>query len=245
MLHKSVKLCYTTKPIGKRGVNSLEARLSHINRRETLQYLSYRGSAPDEAVAADLDRCEAAVMQAATPRIVWRLFPIEPDGTLGGSRFRPEGESIRALLATCHGAILMAATLGAAVDALIRKNLHSHMGDAVIMDAAASAAIENVCDNLCEDLAAAFAPRFLTDRFSPGYGDFPLAQQRELCQVLDITRRIGVSLTESGLMLPQKTVTALIGVSDQAQPKRHRGCAYCNMYENCAFRKEGTGCGVS
>ena len=93
------------------------------------------------------------------------------------------------------------------------------------------------------ELAERFAPKHLTDRFSPGYGDFPFSQQRDFFDVLDITRRIGVSLTESGLMLPQKSVTALIGVSDRPQAHRHRGCASCILFEDCGFRKEGTHCG--
>ena len=86
------------------------------------------------------------------------------------------------------------------------------MADALILDACAGAAIENVCDNLCADIAAAVAPMYLTDRFSPGYGDLPLAQQFELCRVLDVSRRIGVTLSDGGLMIPQKSVTAVMGI---------------------------------
>ena len=221
----------------------MEARLTQINRRETLQYLRYHGELLPEPISRDLDRCEAAVMAAARPRAVWRLFPLTEDGQLGGTRYVPEGESIRELLASCHAVVLFAATLGSEMDAAIRRAQHQNLGDAVILDAASSAAIENVCDNLCADLAEELAPEYLTDRFSPGYGDFPLSQQQAFFRLLDISRRIGVSLTESGLMVPQKTVTALIGVSSQPQPKRHRGCAYCNLYDDCAYRREGKRCG--
>ena len=160
-----------------------------------------------------------------------------------GTDFCPAGESIRALLASCHSVILFAATLGGEIEAMIRRTQLVNMGDALILDAASSAAIENVCDNLCADLAKQFALDYLTDRFSPGYGDFPLEQQRDFFRLLDIYRRIGVSLTESGLMVPQKTVTALIGVSSQPQPKREQGCTSCKLFETCAYRKEGKSCG--
>jgi hypothetical protein len=75
------------------------------------------------------------------------------------------------------------------------------MADAVILDCCGSSAIENVCDNLCDDLQQA-VDGFLTDRFSPGYGDFPFAQQPDFCRTLDISRRIGVNLSPSGLMIP-------------------------------------------
>ena len=222
----------------------MEARLTGINRRETLQYLSYRGSFIPEEIRADLDRCEALLLRTARPRMVWRLFDLLPDGSLAGTSYRPTGQDIRTMLADCDQVILMAATLGTEAEALLRRTQKRSMSDAVILDAAGSAAIENVCDNLCADLAAAVAPRYLTDRFSPGYGDMPLSDQPDFFRVLDVSRRIGVNLSASGLMVPQKSVTALIGVSDRPQPKRHRGCAYCNLYEHCSYRKDGKSCGA-
>ena len=139
--------------------------------------------------------------------------------------------------------ILMAATLGYEVETLLRRAQIRDMGEAAILDATASAAVENVCDNLCADLAAQFAPAHLTDRFSPGYGDFPLSRQEMFFALLDIRRKIGVSLTESGLMLPQKSVTALMGVSDRPQARRRRGCASCPLFSDCDDRKEGKHCG--
>ncbi len=222
----------------------MEARLTGIERNQVLQYLGYPGGGLSDELSADLTRCERLLMETARPRALWRLFPLLPDGRLGGTDYAPAGESVRELLHGCSEVILMAATLGSEVERLIRRAQIGRMGDAVILDACGSAAIENVCDNLCADLADKMHPRFLTDRFSPGYGDMPLEEQEELFRVLDVTRRIGVSLSQSGLMLPQKSVTALIGVSDTPQPKRHRGCPSCSMFETCAFRKDGKNCGA-
>ena len=93
------------------------------------------------------------------------------------------------------------------------------------------------------DLAQAVAPRMLTPRFSPGYGDFPLAQQAAFCSVLDVSRRIGVSLTSGSLMVPQKSVTALLGVSAHPPAARIAGCDACNLSDRCLYRKEGLSCG--
>lgn len=221
----------------------MAARLTGINRAEALKYLGYTGGSVPEELDAALSRCEQEILNTARPHAVWRLFDLLPDGTLAGTAFRPEGRDVPELLKNCSSVILMAATLGSEGEMLLRRSQVRNMGDAVILDAAASAAVENICDNLCEDLAEQFAPRYLTDRFSPGYGDFPFSQQRDFFEVLDITRKIGVSLSESGFMLPQKSVTALIGVSDLPQPHRHRGCADCVRYEICELRKEGTHCG--
>jgi hypothetical protein len=222
-----------------------EAKLTGISRKETLQYLGWLGSPIPDELEDEISRCESRILETARPRAVWRLFDLLPDGSLAGTQFRPEGQDVPALLKDCSQVILMAVTLGSETERLLRTAQARSMGDAVILDAAAGAAVENVCDNLCRDLEAQFSPRFLTDRFSPGYGDFPFSQQRDFFELLDITRRIGVSLSESGLMLPQKSVTALIGVSDRPQPHRHRGCASCTLFETCRFRKEGTHCGAN
>lgn len=207
-----------------------------------MSYLGVRGE-PAARLSAQMDRCEAMLRRTARPRAVWRLFDALPDGTLAGTDFCPAGDDIRSHLAGCGQVILMAATLGAEVDLLLRRTQASDMALAVVLDACAGAAIENVCGNLCADLAGELAPRYLTDRFSPGYGDMPLAQQQDLCRVLDVSRRIGVSLTPGGLMIPQKTVTALIGLADAPREKRSGGCACCEQYENCVLRKEGASCG--
>ena len=56
---------------------------------------------------------------------------------------------------------------------------------------------------------------YLRPRFSPGYGDLPLALQADVFWALDCTSKIGVSLSESLIMSPQKSVTAIIGISEK------------------------------
>lgn len=221
----------------------MQPRLTGLNRREALLYLGCKGGTITPDIEADIARCEALLLQTARPRIVWRRFPLLPDGTLAGTDFRPQGEDVKTLLHGCEAVILFAATLGAETEALIRRAQVTDMADAVILDACASAAIENVCDNLCDDFAAAEAPLYLTDRFSPGYGDLPFAQQPDFCRLLDVGRRIGVTLSPGGLMIPQKTVTALLGVSPVPVKKRSRGCLDCDLFSTCSYRKEGASCG--
>ena len=220
----------------------MEARLTRISREEALRYLGVRGE-PDSVLSRDLDRCEAQLRSAARPRAAWRLFSLAGDGSLAGTSFRPRGEDLRRHLSGCGRVILMAATLGLETEALLRRAQSVRMADALLMDALASAAVENVCDNLCEDLARTFAPRRLTSRFSPGYGDFPLSQQRELCDVLNAGRLLGISLTPGGMMIPQKSVTAVLGLAGEgASVPARSGCEGCGLSAHCAFRKEGQSC---
>lgn len=221
----------------------MQPRLTGLNRNEALMYLGYKGGEIPADTMADIVRCENILLEIARPRIVWRMFDLLPDKTLSGTGFRPEGTDVQELLCDCRQVILFGATLGAELDALLRRAQIKNLADAVILDACASAAIETICDNLCEDIAASIAPLYLTDRFSPGYGDLPFSQQADVCRILDLPRRIGVTLSPGGLMIPQKSVTALMGVADKPQKMRFRGCAYCNMFKNCIYRKDDRTCG--
>ncbi len=218
-------------------------RLTGIDRDEALRYLGYRSAGPAAPLEAELEQCEKQVLETVRPRAVWRRFALLPDGSLAGADFCPPGEDVKTLLADCREVVLLAATLGAEIEALVRRTQVLDMGRAMLLDACASAAIENVCENLCDDLAREAAPLYLTDRFSPGYGDLPLSCQADFFRLLDIPRRIGVSLSPSGLMIPQKTVTALVGLAPRPQPKRDGGCAVCARFEDCQLRKEGLRCG--
>jgi hypothetical protein len=84
---------------------------------------------------------------------------------------------------------------------------------------------------------------YFTDRFSPGYGDLPLSLQPALTSLLDTSRQIGLTLTDSLILLPRKSVTAVLGLAHKPQTKRFRGCAYCSMFASCAYRKAGKTCG--
>ena len=110
------------------------------------------------------------------------------------------------------------------------------MTDALLYDALASAAIEQVCDAAAGELHRALPELYQTWRFSPGYGDFPLEVQPMLLAVLDAPKRIGLCATDSLLLTPTKSVTALIGLSETEPPKRLRGCATCSMRDRCAYR---------
>lgn len=220
------------------------ARLTDIDLREALRYALWRGPDVPPDVMENARSCAGEILRAARPAAVWRLFELEPDGTLRGAAFFPQGEDIRRHLAGCGRVVLLAVTLGAGVDALLRRAQVRDMARAVLLDACASAAIENVADNLCADVAQRLAPSRLTARFSPGYGDMPLAQQAELLKTLDAARRIGVTLTDGGMMLPQKSVTALAGVADAAGTGEPSGggCAHCALRGDCLYRKDGKRC---
>ena len=181
------------------------------------------------------------------PRWTWRTFrtEIRADGV-----FLPEaGETLRGalaknMLAECDTAVILLCTLGAEFEAMQRAQEARDMARAVVLDACGSAWVEAGCDAAEEEIAARFPGKYRTDRFSPGYGDLPLGSQEWILRELNAGRRLGVTETASHLLIPAKSVTAVIGLSDRPQGAKIRGCAYCALRDGCAYRERGTRCGI-
>ena len=110
---------------------------------------------------------------------------------------------------------------------------------AVVVQAAGTALIETWCDEVCEMIRREAAPDGFTlrPRFSPGYGDFPLSWQTELFRILQVSRHTGIMLTGSLMMMPSKSVTALIGLSRSEEHCVPEGCEKCTRSADCAYRR--------
>ena len=217
----------------------MDAELLQIPLREVLHFLGWRGTPVDEPLLAQIrDLCDLAVREVR-PRMAERRFPLAPDGSLAGTSMTPKGNDVRAMLAPCREAVLLAATLGAESERLLLRMQAKDAAQALLLDAVLSAAIEAVLDAREEALRGELAAqgRYLTDRFSPGYGDMPLAQTREICEVLGAQRAIGLTVSAGGVMIPRKSVTAILGISDVPVARRPAGCEGCAARETCALRR--------
>lgn len=160
---------------------------------------------------------------------------------IAGMKIRSRSLSIN--LRGCDSVYLMASTLGIGPDRLIARASVNRMSRAVIYQAAAAAMIEAWSDEVNSRIIqeAAKEGLFCRPRFSPGYGDFSLAYQSDFARILRIQKEIGVSLTESMLMMPSKSVTAVIGLSRRDEKCVLHGCEVCSKANGCAFsRMRGT-----
>lgn len=213
---------------------------------EALRYLGAGGGAPEELrqqVAAVAEELAVAVQ----PRYTYKVCDLErSDGQfrLPGTGIVLTGETAARILAQCDQAVLLACTLGAAFDARLLAAQARNMAKAVILDACGSALVERGCDAAEREIAARFPGRYLTDRFSPGYGDLPLSLQPDFCAALDAARRLGLHVTDTLILNPAKSVTAVIGLSDKPQAARIRGCGFCSLRDTCNLRKGGTHCAL-
>lgn len=193
-----------------------------------------------------VDECEKKLLSAIRPNFVFRVFNIafgEKGVEVCGSSLVLKGNDIRNHLEGCDRAVLMCATLGADTDRLIRTAEITDISSAFVMDALASAAIEDICRLADEEIKNQLPDCFFTWRFSPGYGDFPIDIQKDFLETLNAPKRIGLCTGENNILIPRKSVTAVAGISEKPVPKKRRGCAGCNMKESCAFRRRGEHCG--
>ena len=209
-----------------------------INRGEALRYLNWRQALPKENQAL-FQKAEQLFLEAVNPKFYYQVYPKEELNDL------LSGEDIKKHLQPAEQVILLAATLGAEVDSLIRRTQIEDMALSVIIDALASAAIEEVCDLACDELEEKYAPLTLTSRYSPGYGDWSLEKQDEFLRALDAGKKIGLCVNSSLMLTPIKSVTAAIGLLKKGQAKGQstHDCSKCNLYKSCQYRKEGISCG--
>lgn len=207
---------------------------------EALRYLGVRGQAPAE-ITRQTRQALHRLLPLCQPRHVWRVLDKSALPALG---LELPGQDIHQLLKDCDRVVLFALTLGAGPEQLIRREGLRSPTAGLILDACASAACEQACDQLQTQLEGQLCIHgvFPTDRFSPGYGDLPLTVQRPLLELLDAQRRCGITLSDTFIMTPRKSVTAMFGLADKPQGKRARGCAFCSMRQNCSFRKAGITC---
>ena len=214
-----------------------------IDPNEVLRYLGGGHAVPPEALLDEIDRCGRQLLNAVTPKVIWHAFPLS-DFSLEGTRVHLSGQDIRRHLDGCTHCVLLAATLGLEAEQLIRRAQARDLSQAVSLDGCASAAIECLCDQVEDYLRKKVEEQgqFLTGRYSPGYGDLPLQLQSDLCALLDTQRRLGLTVSANHLLLPRKSVTALLGISPTPPQPPQPGCVGCRLYHSCQIRRSGRIC---
>lgn len=225
----------------------LEISVGKINRNEILKYLQYRGNEIPYEIDEMIDGCIEEVEKISQPRYTLQHFDLKrenQDILLDGTNFYLPGEDIKRLLEESDRCVMIAATLGVGVDKMLRMYKIKDLTRSVVMDSVASAAIESVIGKINDELEEHYKIEglYLTDRFSPGYGDMDISVQPDFLRLLEAQKNIGLNVSSSGIMTPRKSVTAIVGISDKPQEKRFGGCEVCSLFKDCSFRKKGLLC---
>lgn len=211
-----------------------------IRTKEAVRYLGYGRSAVDEKTLQLVKDSFAELEEYASVKFTYRIFELsfaDTDKlTIGNMTIR--SKNLAKNLQGCRSAVVLGITLGTAVDLLLKRYSVVDMAKVVVLQACATTLLEEYCDEaqgqIAEELET--SRQHFRPRFSPGYGDFSILHQEEILRMLDASKRIGLSMTDNSMLIPTKSVTAVIGISDTKESCHIRGCEACEKLD-CSYRR--------
>ena len=208
------------------------------NVREIMRYAHIRGA--DESYRDLIDECMAEAESALSYRVCYLFSDIcREEDRLSFSGVSVSSATLSKALKDADRLLLFAATVGAPFDRLIQRYSRLSPSKALIFQAIGAERVESLCDAFCAGINASLCAddMKLTTRVSPGYGDIALDMQRDIFALLDCPRKIGLTLDESLLMSPSKSVTAICGVIGSDRATDTNKCGSCGSID-CPYRTE-------
>ena len=184
-----------------------------IGTSEIVRYLRMGSTEPDPALLARIGELRDLAMAEIRTAGTWKRFVLSESGIISGGPPLPVAGTLASHLCGCREVYLFCGTIGTGFDALLRRVSAISGADALILQAIGTAAIEGLMNSAEDEIKKELsADESLTTRYSPGYGDFPLSSQHTILNLLDASRKVGISLTDTMLMIPSKSISAVIGV---------------------------------
>ena len=182
-----------------------------IDKKEIFRYAGV--VKPDEALENLLESCLEELNGKLSYSVCYSEFSILRSGEgLDLGFAKTSSRALAKCLKDCEHVILLAATVGIELDRLIARYSSLSPTRALMLQAIGAERIESLCNAFCEELKAEMGA--ITPRFSAGYGDLPLELQRDIFAALDCQKRIGLTLNQSLMMSPSKSVSAIVGIVD-------------------------------
>ena len=205
-------------------IYTINAKDLVINEYEALRYLGYvRSSITDE----DVEMVKAAIEEVrglAAPKACFERYPVTISENFDITM--PYGIIHSKDLATnlngCSEIYIFAATIGPRFDMALTRQRQISIAKAAVYQSVGAATVEALCDTLNEDLRRKVLEEggTLHPRFSPGFGDMSLDNQKGIFSVLRPEKSIGLTLKDNLIMAPEKSVTAIIGIENNIYDRR-------------------------
>ncbi len=189
-------------------------RISSFDTARILRYA--RTDTKDKNTVQLINDCVAELSDKCVMKVCYEIFDVKRnEGHLDLGFSTTDSKSLSKHIEGCGRIVLFAATVGFAVDRMIRKYTEVSPSRAYIFQAIGTERIECLCDAFENDIVGEF--KHTRCRFSPGYGDLPIELQRDIFDALNVTKTLGITLNESMLMMPSKSVTGIIGLIGEKQ----------------------------
>lgn len=187
------------------------------NKREILRYAGIFGNDnPPEDIEELMEECikECEEQKAFSYKVSYRILPVEfkDNSEIDFKYVKVTSSDLTKNLKGCNECIFLAATVGHGIDRLIMKYNRTNPAKALILQATGAERVEALCDAFCVDEDVIPKGCRLRPRFSPGYGDLSLEFQKDFLPLAQAGKYLAISLNESLLMSPSKSVTAVVGI---------------------------------
>lgn len=222
-----------------------------IRRNEVLRYMGYAGQPMTPELEQRVDTVIARCQKQQEPHGYWEAHALRETTDEGRAAYNVQGTSLvlygADIMDYLHGAVqcaLLAVTMGMASERELRRLSQTDPLEGLIYDAACSDLVERGADR-CEAQVVAYAHNlglYVGYRYGPGYGDFDVAVQPAFLDMLQTSKRLGLTATESNMLIPAKSITAVIGLYPKRPSGFRRGCGVCACREWCGIRASGNRC---
>lgn len=207
-----------------------------MNKKAILQYLHYHGEV-DSQTNQLIDECIEEVKKIAQFKVVYQKLNLQHQPLhIKDTDILFHSKDLDFYFEKCQECMIIACTLGIEIDRKIKYYEHISMSKAIVFDAVSSRYLEECCDQYEKQLKLGKH----TFRFAPGYGDLPLTLNKELSRILQVDKKLGISISEGGTFIPRKSMLGIIGIGQEYE----KTCLSCIRKENCELRKGGLRCYV-
>ena len=192
-----------------------------VNEREILRYIGVKDGQAGDELFDMIRECLAIAEKKLTYKVSYGEFDLTVSDSIRLADMNIESKDLKKNLSGCKSAFVFAATVGIEIDRLIARYSATSPAKALIFDGIGAERIESLCDTFCRDMAQNKAREgcSLRPRFGAGYGDFAIEAQRDIFRLLDCPRTLGLTLLDSMLMSPTKSVTAIVGVAEKQEER--------------------------
>ena len=189
-----------------------------VNKSEIYRYLGYKtGMDLPKEIETSVEEILDNVLKQSVPKVCYKYFETKVGEQIDFGFVNVESKELASNLEGCTETVIFGATIGIYTDRQIQKEQILSPVRALIYQAVGAAAVEAVCDDFNEWIRQKEKEkgRDICPRFSPGYGDVSLSIQKSIFQELSLAKLAGITLTDSLLMIPEKSVTAIIGIKNK------------------------------
>lgn len=204
-------------------------------KQTALKYLGYQDNLVDKLTEQLLNEC-LVELEMITPKFMYQKYSLAHQPLMIKELdLEINYPELIDLFKESKEIVIIAGTLGIDLEQKLRYLAKIDLTKMTVMDAMASSYLESKLNEFvvsCNLGATTWC-------YCPGYGRVPLQLNQTLASILDCSKHIGLTVNNSGLLIPQKSIIGMIGIGTNTTTKQ---CLNCVNKNNCIYQKRGQTC---